>query len=96
METDPKVEEKVEEVLDYLLDLAIDRFGYAARDVFEAISDFDSATIRSQEAFNINFQQLEKYRSISRCCQYRINGGDRDDPMRVLSKDRRDLPRLFS
>ena len=59
MERSATVEEKVEDALGYLLDLAIKRFGYAARDVFEAVFDFNSATIHSQHAFNINFQKLK-------------------------------------
>ena len=35
------------------------RFGYVAGDVFEAVFDFDTATTKSQIAFDINFQQLK-------------------------------------
>ena len=60
METDVTEEEKVEEALDYLLNLAIERFGYAARDVFRAVFDFDSMTTHYPEAFDITFQQLKE------------------------------------
>jgi hypothetical protein len=51
-------DKKVEEALAYLLDKAIERFGYTARAVYNAIFDFDSATRESQHAFKITFQQL--------------------------------------
>ena len=58
METGAEEEKKVEEALDCLLDVAIERFGYAARDVFRAVFNFNSATECSRDAFNLSFQQL--------------------------------------
>jgi hypothetical protein len=49
-----------EEALDYLLDVAIKRFGYAARDVFGAVFDFDSTTEYFRGAFNMSFDDLKK------------------------------------
>ena len=55
-----KEDEMIEEALGYLLDKAIERFGYAARAVYKAIFDFDSATKSSRRAFNtISFHQLK-------------------------------------
>jgi hypothetical protein len=59
METEAeKVEKKVEDALGYLLDVAIERFGYAARDVFKAVFNFNSTTEHARDAFNTTFKDL--------------------------------------
>ena len=54
-----ETEEKIEDAFDYLLDVAIKRFGYAARDVFDAVFDFNWTTNRFQTAFNIKSSDLK-------------------------------------
>ena len=48
------------DALDYLLDAAIDRFGYAARDVFGAVFNYSVMTQRHENAFNLNYTDLQK------------------------------------
>jgi hypothetical protein len=48
-----------EDALDYLLGVAIDRFGYSARDVFDAIFDFSKITTFHQAAFTLNYAHLD-------------------------------------
>ena len=52
------VQPSPEDALNYLLDAAIDRFGYAARDVFGAVFDYTSMTEYHEMAFNINYEGL--------------------------------------
>jgi 6-phosphofructokinase len=81
VEEDEKVEDqimatedkKVEEALGYLLDKAIERFGYAARAVFNAIFDFDSATTESRDAFDMITSQNLKDTVISLATNHTVN-----------------------
>jgi hypothetical protein len=59
LKEEEKVGRRVEEALGYLLDVAIERFGYTARDVFGAIFDFDSETTDARNAFNLTFKDLK-------------------------------------
>ena len=48
-----------EDALGYLLEAAIDRFGYSARDVFSAVFNYNSSTLRHQEAFRIKYTDFQ-------------------------------------
>jgi len=47
-----------EAACDYLLEAAIERFGYSARDVFDAVFDYITPTKRHKEAFDIDYNDL--------------------------------------
>jgi len=47
-----------EAACDYLLEAAIERFGYSARDVFDAVFDYITLTKRHKEAFDIDYNDL--------------------------------------
>ncbi|KAF8522168.1 hypothetical protein BU17DRAFT_45229 [Hysterangium stoloniferum] len=49
-----------EDALDTLLDAAIERFGYAARDVFHAMFDFRAITLEHEGALQISHQDLQQ------------------------------------
>ncbi|KAF8522170.1 hypothetical protein BU17DRAFT_64501 [Hysterangium stoloniferum] len=49
-----------EDALDTLLDAAIERFGYAARDVFHAMFDFRAITLEHEAALQISHQDLQQ------------------------------------
>ena len=48
-----------EDALGYLLEAAIERFGYSARDVFNAIFDYNSSIRRHQQAFSIKYTDFQ-------------------------------------
>ena len=48
-----------EDALNYLLDAAIGRFGYSARDVFNAVFNFSLETLRHEEAFGLSYAGLK-------------------------------------
>ena len=52
------VQPSPEDAIDYLLDVAIDRFGYSARDVFGAVFDYPEMTQSHKMAFNIRYADL--------------------------------------
>ena len=55
---DDSVQPSPEDAIDYLLDVAIDRFGYSARDVFGAVFDYPEMTQSHKMAFNIRYADL--------------------------------------
>jgi hypothetical protein len=52
------VQPSPEDAIDYLLDMAIDHFGYSARDVFGAVFDYPGMTESHEMAFNIGYADL--------------------------------------
>jgi len=61
------VQPSPEDALDHLLDATIDRFGYSARDVFDAVFDYSRMTQLHKGAFKFRHQ----IHGIARCCSIR-------------------------
>ncbi|KAF8525778.1 hypothetical protein BU17DRAFT_62351 [Hysterangium stoloniferum] len=60
MTVEDTISPSAEDALDTLLDAAIERFGYAARDVFHAIFNFSAITWAHETALEISHQALQE------------------------------------
>ena len=68
-----------EDALDYLLDAAIYRFGYSARDTFDAVFNYSEMTLHYENAFDITFTEslaalsaISQSRTTGHCVSHRI------------------------
>ena len=48
-----------EDALSYLLEVAIDRFGYSARDAFSGVFNFNATTLCHERAFDVQYPDLQ-------------------------------------